>query len=238
MTFSEIMNSPIMYILVSIGIGFVLIFSVLTLIRSCRHAKEINLDMKRVKGAIISSALYSIVPSLSIVVGLFSLVTVLGIPWSWFRLSVAGSVTYELMAADMVGTATGYESIAALNASGDSQAVGTIMFVMSICILGGIVGSLFFTKGIQKGLNKAHSQGVFGILATNVISLAMLCAFVPIQIMNGPVFAMVLLTSLASALIHKWLIKHFGCRWLNNFIMADSLVIAMASSLLWLRIFS
>lgn len=238
MTFSEIMNSPLMYTMVLIGIGFVLLFSILTLIRSYRHAKELNLDMKKVKGTMISSGLYSIVPSLSIVVGLFSLATVLGVPWSWFRLSVAGSVTYELMAADMVGTATGYDSIAALNASGDSQAVGTIMFVMSICILGGIVGSLFFTKGIQKGLNKAHNQGVFGILATNVISLAMLCAFVPIQIMNGPVFAAVLLTSLGSAVVHKKLIKQFGCKWLNNFIMADSLIIAMASSLLWLKIFS
>ena len=129
---------------------------------------------------IASSALYSVVPSLSIVVGLFSLAAVLGIPWSWFRLSVVGSVTYELMAADMVGTAAGYESIAALNASGDSQMIGTIMFVMSICIMGGIVGSLIFTKGIQKGLNKAHDKGVFGILATNVLSLAMLCAYVPI----------------------------------------------------------
>ena len=237
MTFSQIMNSPLMYILVMLGIGYVLLFSVFTLMRSYRHALAVGLDKKKVRGVIASSALYSVVPSLSIVVGLFSLAAVLGIPWSWFRLSVVGSVTYELMAADMVGTAAGYESIAALNASGDSQMIGTIMFVMSICIMGGIVGSLIFTKGIQKGLNKAHDKGVFGILAANVLSLAMLCAYVPIQVMNGPVFAAVLLTSLSVAALHKWIIKTFGCKWLNNFVMADSLLISMASSLLWLKLF-
>ncbi len=127
MTFSQIMNSPLMYILAMLGIGYVLLFSVFTLMRSYRHALAVGLDKKKVRGVIASSALYSMVPSLSIVVGLFSLAAVLGIPWSWFRLSVAA--------------------------------------------------------------------------------------------------------------LHKWIIKTFGCKWLNNFVMADSLLISMASSLLWLKLF-
>lgn len=146
MTFSQIMNSPLMYILAMLGIGYVLLFSVFTLMRSYRHALAVGLDKKKVRGVIASSALYSVVPSLSIVVGLFS-------------------------------------------------------------------------------------------LATNVLSLAMLCAYVPIQVMNGPLFAAVLLTSLSVAALHKWIIKTFGCKWLNNFVMADSLLISMASSLLWLKLF-
>ena len=38
MTFSQIMNSPLMYILAMLGIGYVLLFSVFTLMRSYRHA--------------------------------------------------------------------------------------------------------------------------------------------------------------------------------------------------------
>lgn len=237
MTFSQIMNSPLLYVLVIAGIAYVLLFSLLTLRRSYRHAVEIGMDLQKLRGVISSSVLYSIVPSLSIVVGLFSLAAVLGVPWSWFRLSVVGSVMYELMAADMVGTAAGYESIAALNAAGDASVVGTVMFVMSICILGGIVGSLLFSKSIQSGLNKMRGKGVFGILATSVLSLAMVATFVPIQLMNGPVYAAVMLTSLVVALLHQIVIKRFGCKWLSNFIMADSLILAMASSLLWVKIF-
>ena len=115
MTFNEIMNSPLLYALVGAGIVYILIFCVITLRKAYRHGLEIGLTKEKLKTAITSSAIYSIVPSISIVIGLFSLAAVLGVPWSWFRLSVVGSVTYELMAADMVATGAGYESIAALN---------------------------------------------------------------------------------------------------------------------------
>ena len=88
MTFSQIMNSKLLYILVIAAIAYVLVFSVLTLIRSWKHGQEIGLSKEKLKGAIISSAIYSILPSISIIIGLFSLTAVLGVPWSWFRLSV------------------------------------------------------------------------------------------------------------------------------------------------------
>lgn len=158
MTFNEIMNSPLLYALVGAGIVYILIFCVITLRKAYRHGLEIGLTKEKLKTAITSSAIYSIVPSISIVIGLFSLAAVLGVPWSWFRLSVVGSVTYELMAADMVATGAGYESIAALNAAGDASIVGTVMFVMSICILGGIVGVLIFGKRVQTSLQKAKKH--------------------------------------------------------------------------------
>ena len=101
MTFNEIMNSPLLYALVGAGIVYILIFCVITLRKAYRHGLEIGLTKDKLKTAITSSAIYSIVPSISIVIGLFSLAAVLGVPWSWFRLSVVGSVTYELMAADI-----------------------------------------------------------------------------------------------------------------------------------------
>ena len=94
MTFSQIMNSKLLYILVIAAIAYVLVFSVLTLIRSWKHGQEIGLNKEKLKGAIISSAIYSILPSISIIIGLFSLTAVLGVPWSWFRLSVVGSEIY------------------------------------------------------------------------------------------------------------------------------------------------
>lgn len=150
MTFMDILNSPLLYALVIAAIGYVLLFSVLTVIRSYKRGVAIGMDKTKLKNAAISSILYSVVPSLSIIVGLFSLAAVIGVPWSWFRLSVVGSVMYELMAADMVATATGYESIAALSTAGDANVAGVVMFVMSICILGGIVGSIFLQRAFSQ----------------------------------------------------------------------------------------
>ena len=236
MTFMDILNSPLLYSLVIVAIGYVLLFSVLTVIRSYKRGVAIGMDKTKLKNAAISSILYSVVPSLSIIVGLFSLAAVIGVPWSWFRLSVVGSVMYELMAADMVATATGYESIAALSTAGDANVAGVVMFVMSICILGGIVGSIFFTKSIQSGLSKVRGKGGFGILATSLLTLAMLCTFVPVQIGKGLIYAAVLVTAAVITFLHGVLIKKFKWTWLSNFVMADALILGMASALFWTKI--
>lgn len=237
MTFNEIMNSPLLYALVGLGIAYIILFCFITLRKAYKRGLEIGLTKEKLQLVITSSAIYSIVPSISVVVGLFSLATVLGVPWSWFRLSVVGSVTYELMAADMVATGTGYESVAALNATGDASIVGTVMFVMSICIMSGIIGILFFGKKIQMGLSKARtSHGELGALLTGVLSLAIIEAFLPMQLMKGKIHLAVVFTSCVIVLIHLQIIKRFKCLWLRNFVMANTLILGMASSLFWLKI--
>lgn len=237
MTFIEIMNSPLLYLLVGAGILYILIFCAITFIKSYRHGLEIGLSKEKLKAVIISSAIYTIVPSISIVIGLFSLAAVIGVPWSWFRLSVVGAVTYELMAADMAATGAGYESIAALNAAGDPSIVGTLMYVMSICILGGIVGVLIFGKKVQESVTKARSKnGMLGALLTSVLNLAIIEAFLPLQMVKGPVYLAVVLTSCAVTLLQVKLVKILNIPWYRNFIMAVTLIAGMISSLLWLQI--
>ncbi len=237
MTFNQIMNSPLLYGFVGLGVLYILAFCIITLRKAYKRGLELGLGKDKLKTVITSSAIYSIVPSISVVVGLFSLATVLGVPWSWFRLSVVGSVTYELMAADMVATGTGYESIAALNAGGDASIVGTVMFVMSFCIMGGIVGILLFGKKIQMGLSSARvKHGEVGALLTGVLSLAIIEAFLPMQLMKGKIHIAVVITSCVIVLIHLAVIKKYKCLWLRNFVMADTLILGMASSLAWIRI--
>ena len=237
MTFNEIMNSPLLYGLVGLGIAYIILFCLITLKKAYKHALELGITREKLKLVITSSAIYSVVPSISIVIGLFSLASVLGVPWSWFRLSVVGSVTYELMAADMVATGTGYESVAALNAAGDASVVGTVMFVMSICIMGGLIAILLFGKRIQMGLTKARSKhGELGALITGVLSLAIIEAFLPMQLVKGPVFIAVVATSIGVTLLQVLLVKVTGWKWWNNFIMAVTLLVGMGSSLLWLQL--
>ena len=238
MSFNYIMNSKLLYFLVILGILSILLFCLITLKRSYKYAIKLGMNKKILKSVILSSALFSIVPSISILIGLFGLVSVIGVPWSWFRLSVVGSVTYELMAADLVATNSGYGSISALNASGDSRTIGTIMFVMSICILGSVLGVLFFGKRIQNGVSKTcKKQGKLGVLIVNVLPLAIVEVFLPLQIMNGIVSAAVVVTAFFVSLIHMVIIKRFKVQWLKNFILADSLLLGMVSSLIWIKVF-
>ena len=120
MTFMSIMNSFPLYILVIAGLLFVFALCLVTLKQARQRALELGLSKEEIMGVIKSSALFSIVPSLSVVVGLFSLQAVLGVPWSWYRLSVIGSVSYELIAADMAAIGAGYDSLSAQSDEGAS----------------------------------------------------------------------------------------------------------------------
>ena len=96
---------------IAVIVGLLLIFLLCAVMLKMAWGRCIELGISPVKDVIKSSVIFSIVPSLSIVIGLFSLAAVLGVPWPWFRLSVVGSVSYELIA-DMVATGAGYESSA------------------------------------------------------------------------------------------------------------------------------
>lgn len=237
MTFNEIMNSPLLYGLVGAGIIYILIFCALTFWKAYGHALEIGMSKEKLRSVMVSTAIYSIVPSLSIVVGLFSLATVIGVPWAWFRLSVVGAVAYEVTAADMAATGAGYESIAALNAAGDTSIIGTLMFVMSIGIMGGMVGVLLFGKKIQEGVASARSKnGMLGALLTSVLSMAIIEALLPLQMIKGPVYLAVAFTALVLTFLQRQFVRITGLKWYRSFIMAVTLILGMASSLFWVQI--
>lgn len=103
MTLDSIVNGKLMYGSVMIGLLLIFLLCAVMLKMAWARCIELGIPRQKVMDAVKSSVIFSVVPSLSIVIGLFSLAAVLGVPWPWFRLSVVGSVSYELMAADMVG---------------------------------------------------------------------------------------------------------------------------------------
>ena len=231
MSLSAIMNSRLLYILVVGGLGLIFLLCAVMLKMAWGRCLELGISKQKIKDVIKSSVLFSIVPSISIVIGLFSLAAVLGVPWPWFRLSVVGSVSYELMAADMAATGAGYESIGALAAVDNGSIAGAIMFVMSIGIMFGIVTCTIFGKKIQTSMASFREKnGAWGALATGCFTLAMLVVFLPVQVFKGPVFTLTLITSALITLAHNIIIKKTGWTWLSNFVLADSLVLAMVAS--------
>lgn len=238
MTISGILNSTTLYIAVAVGLLFILGVCFIFLKMAWDRALYLGYDKSTLKSVIKSSVVFSIVPSLAIVVGLFSLSSVLGVPWSWFRLSVVGSLGYELMAAEMSVTAAGYESLSSFMTSGDISVVTTIMMVMSISILGGILTSTIFGKKIQTSMLSFQSKNAeWGTLAMSYFTLSMAVVFLPVQIFNGPVYLATILTSATIALIHLIIIKKYKVLWLGEFLLANTMILGMVSSVFWDKLF-
>ena len=142
------------------------------------------------------------------------------------------------MAAEMAATGAGYESMAELAASAEGASLaGTVMFVMSIGILAGCIALLLFGPRIIEGVSGLRSKhGEWGALMTGVLSMAIIEAFLPMQLVKGPVFIAVVATSIGVTLLQVLLVKVTGWKWWNNFIMAVTLLVGMGSSLLWLQL--
>ncbi len=230
----DVANSKFLYLLVALGILYIVVLAVLFLRKAWRRCIDLGVDRKGLINVAKSSALFTLVPSISIIIGLFSLSTVLGIPWPWYRLSVVGSVNYELMAAEMVSDGMGYDSVQEMAMQADYRSFGSIMFVMSICILGGIIMTIFSTKKLQTGMTGyKEKNGDWGVIMTGCFFLAMVAALTPTMFASGTVYALVFVTSIVVTLIQYYIMRKTGWKWMQSFIMSFSLIIGMASAVLY-----
>lgn len=156
MTHLQLANSPTMAILCGITILIVLLQSFLFVMLALKRAKELEMTTEELKETARSSAIFSIVPSLPIVVSYLVLVPMLGRYFPWLRLSVVGSASYEVMAANMAAQAFGVESLSAENIPLDVFLA--IIFVVSVGILGGNIFNIFFLKTYDKGLEQVKRR--------------------------------------------------------------------------------
>ena len=157
MSFLEIANGNIMYLLAILVIVFVLVQSVIFLVRALREARRIGMEQGRIKKVITSSAIFSVVPSLPIIISLFALMPLLGIPLPWIRLSVVGSASYELVAAESAAKGFGYSNLSEA-AAGGGQAFAGIAWVMTLGIIWGLLFSTFYQKKLQSQIGTLREK--------------------------------------------------------------------------------
>ena len=204
---SKIANSWWMYLLGAIVSIFVLVGSILFIIQSYKDAKKIGMDKKILKQTIINSAIFTILPSISILIGVVSLSNVIGIPLPWIRLTVIGALHYEGTA---VNVTYGSINLASLT----SQQFVTIALVMTLGIISGPIYCLFgFKTYDKKVLSKAQQIGTdtevkqendtndksivevkvsganppvkkktFGSILFDIVFIGMICAFLGIEV--------------------------------------------------------
>lgn len=144
-------SSPFLFLLAAIVIVFVIAQSLFFLVRAYRRAKVLNMDMGRLRQTMVSTAIFTFAPALSILLGIITLSKFLGLPLPWLRLSVIGAITYELPAATT--TANGLQ-VALTETITDPKVYTAIAWVMTLGIFPGLVWVPLFIRKIQGGLMK------------------------------------------------------------------------------------
>ena len=134
-TMKDIIQSPLLLALVIGGLLYISAFSLVYLKKAYDHCLELGITRKELSNVIKSSLIFSVVPSLSIVVGLFVLIAVLGSVWAWWRLSVIGSLSYETMISSSIAQVLGYASSAEMLESATGRQFGVVMILMTVAIL-------------------------------------------------------------------------------------------------------
>lgn len=228
-------NAPILFGFAGIVILFVLLQSIFFLLKAVRRAKELNIAAKTIRQIISSSAIFSITPAISIIIGMISLSKFLGLPLPWLRLSVLGALTYELTAAS---TAASVVHIPIDSPIAAPEAYTAIAWVMAIGIISGIVVVALFLPKMQKNLIKMKSKDarwtkiIIDALFMGMISAFLGMIFSEIRIgLTGwiPVFVMFFSAFLMA--LCGIAVKKTGMKRLESYSMPISLLGGMAFSI-------
>lgn len=225
-------NSTFLYIVAACVIIFVIVQSLFFLVRAYRHAKELNMDMTQIRKTIISSAIFTVAPAVSILLGVITLSKFLGLPLPWIRMSVIGALTYELPAATSAANVFG---ISLSETISDPKVYSAIAWVMTLGIMPSIILVPLLLKKIQNGLLKMKNKDAkWGDLFSTSLFLGMIAAFsgmVFADVRSGlkgwiPVF--VLICSAVVMGVCGVLIKKCNMKWLENYALPISMLCAMA----------
>ena len=238
-TMKDIIQSPLLLALVIGGLLYISAFSLVYLKKAYDHCLELGITRKELSNVIKSSLIFSVVPSLSIVVGLFVLIAVLGSVWAW-GLSVIGSLSYETMISSSIAQVLGYASSAEMLESATGRQFGVVMILMSVGMLSGFLILLPLGKKLCKSVDRSAAENgdsTWKNVLSGVFMLVMFSVYIPILLFTDNVQAAVMITGLVIAIGVGVLAKRPGLAWLNNFVMAFSMLGGLISSLAWVRIF-
>lgn len=196
----SIANSGYMFVLCAIPVAFALAMAIYFMKFAWKKGVQIGLKKEEMKGIVASSMIFSIVPSIAVLIMLMALMVNLGKFFPWLRLSVIGSGVYETMAANIGLQAFGFEKFAQMT---PTAFVG-IMFIMTTGYLFAPILNAVLLKSYDKGLKKAFSkQAGFSAVLTGAMFCGINAVWVPQRLLNFknvPGIMAVIFSALAMAL--------------------------------------
>ena len=238
-------NSPALFAIVGIIIAFVVAQSVFFLVRAYRRGLAIGMEKRKLNSVIKSAAVFTIAPAVGIFIGVITLSKKLGIALPWLRLSVIGSLTYELTAAENAAASVGASLSDSSTALTASQYV-TIATVMTLGIVASLILAPLLGKKISGGVLKIRNKdSKWGDVFMTSLFMGMISAFLGIIVCNigfvssdaGVVFNMsardliplcVLIVSAIIMLLCGLVMQKTKWTWLNDYALPISMVGSMA----------
>ena len=242
----SLLNSAPMYAICGGIIAFVAAVCIVFMVRAYRAGIAMGMDPVKLKRAITSSATFSVLPSVGILLGVIALSGSLGTPWPWLRLSVIGALHYETQVAQAAAEAVGIGGLSAADMT--AQAFSTIALLMSVCIMWGMVLSVFFNKRYLGRLGGGKKTGTgsagFGDIAMTAMFIGLVSAYIGSYIgtivsgnglftFTGNVMPLIVaVVSGAVMALFVYLAEKKNQGWVDSFSVAGSMLIGMAAAVL------
>lgn len=239
----SLLNGTPIYAVCGAIIAFVAAVCVVFLVRAYRAGMAIGMDTTLMKRAITSSATFSLLPSVGILLGVIALSGSLGTPWPWLRLSVIGALHYETQVAQAAAEQMGLSTLSASEMT--PSAFVTIALLMSICIMWGMALSVFLNKRYLKklgGKKTTKVDGGFGDSAMSAMFIGLVSAYIGSYI--GAFVSLKGLFSFAGDYVPLIVVGASGAMmaifvalskkhpWVENFAIALSMIVGMAVAVL------
>lgn len=235
------LNAPGLFLICGMLILAVMIVCVLFMIRAWRAGIAIGMDRKKLKRTITASATFTLIPSISILLGVIALSGTLGTPLPWLRLSVIGALHYEASVADIAARNIGMASLNATEMT--ASAYVTIALLMTVGIVWGMVCMVLFGKRycnrLQRPATSGKSGGGFGDLAMKAMFIGLISAYIGSYIggfVSLPAHdfmpLIVMAVSACSMGVFLYFVEKKKIVWLDNFSMAGSMLISMAAAVI------
>lgn len=162
-------DSWVMYLMYALIVVFISAEAIFYLVKSVKKAKQIGMDMTKIKKVIKTSASFSVLPAIGIGIGVVTLIGSLGITVPAIRLSVIGALQYETQMADGAAKAIindpklDEKALTLLIQRGvTAQDYATIVTLMTVAIIAGPILVVLFYKKLQPKLAKLGAMKVGG----------------------------------------------------------------------------
>lgn len=180
---TDFKESGFMYAIALGVVAFVLAQSVFFLVKSLKRARELGIAKDTLRSTMISSAMFTVAPAISILATVIVLANALGIVLPWIRLTVIGNLAYETTA---VQSALDFWGDSLRNTVTDPQKFATISWAMTLGSIAPLLLLPFFCKKLQKKVgetvNKSEKSKKFGDAISAAAFIGIVMAFVSREI--------------------------------------------------------
>ncbi len=262
MNFQDFRTSPAIFAVALAVIVFVLAQSAFFLVKSWKKGKELGISVETLKNTVVSSAVFTVAPAISILATVLVLANALGLVLPWIRLSVIGNLAYETTAAQ---TTLDFWGATINNAVGDKEQFATIAWAMTLGSIAPLILVPFLCKKLQKKVgdvvNKNEKTKKLGDAVSAAAFIGIVFAFVTREIngytattitqaaqdgsvekikqisgSSGAMSIIVLVSSMILLVILEAICKKFKLEKLESFTMPLAMFGAMALAILFTNI--